>query len=288
MKRRDHIETERDLIEARRGAQGLVGPESTAWKINAEVATLLGWGSAMVMQFAHPLVAAGVADHSAFAKSTRARPARLHGTVRAMLALTFGTHDDALHATAGINTIHDYVQGHLPAPAGIYPAGTPYSAHDPELLRWVQATLLECLPRAYELFVGPLTAAEKDRYCHEASFAGGLLGIPEGFLPASTTELDVYMAEMLASGQIAVTPAARSLARELMNPFYPRVLWPLYWPLKLATIGLLLPDIRAAYGYPWSRREEQALRTFGWLVRHTLPALPSPLRRWPPARRAAT
>jgi uncharacterized protein (DUF2236 family) len=96
------------------------------------------------------------------------------------------------------------------------------------------------------------------------------------------------MAEILASGHIAVTPAARSLARELMNPFYPRVLWPLYWPLKLATIGLLLPDIRAAYGYPWSRREERALRTFGWLVRRTLPALPSPLHRWPAARRAAT
>ncbi len=288
MKRRDHIETEQDPIESRRRAQGLVGPESTAWKINAEVATLLGWGPAMVMQFAHPLVAAGVADHSAFAKSTRARPGRLHGTVRAMLALTFGTHDEALHAAAGINTIHDYVQGQLPAPAGIFPAGTPYSAHDPELLRWVQATLLECLPRAYELFVGPLTAAEKDHYCQEASGAGALLGIPEGFLPASTTELHAYMAAMMASGQIAVTLTARSLARELMNPFYPRLLWPLYWPLKLATIGLLLPDIRDAYGYPWSRREEQALRIFGWLVRHTLPSLPSLIRRWPAARRAAT
>jgi ER-bound oxygenase mpaB/B'/Rubber oxygenase, catalytic domain len=39
----------------------------------------------------------------------------------------------------------------------IFPKGTPYSAHDPALLAWVHATLLEMNLRAYELFVGPLT-----------------------------------------------------------------------------------------------------------------------------------
>jgi len=285
MKRRGHADPEGDTTRSRRVAKELAGPRSVAGKINAEVATLLGWGPAIVMQFAHPLVAAGVADHSAFARSTHARPGRLYGTVRAMLALTFGSHDKALRAAAGINTIHDYVHGRLPESAGIFPAGTSYSAHDPELLRWVQATLLDCLPRAYQLFVGPLTRAEKDRYCQEASGAGSLLGIPEGFLPTTNSELRTYMAAMMASGQIAVTPAARALARELMHPFYPRLLWPLYWPLKLTTIGLLPPAIRTAYGYPWSHREERALRTFGWLVRHTLPVLPSPLRHWPASRR---
>ncbi|MDQ3327180.1 MAG: DUF2236 domain-containing protein [Chloroflexota bacterium] len=285
MKRTAQADPQRDASRSRQVAAGLAGPGSVSGKINAEVATLLGWGPAIVMQFAHPLVAAGVADHSAFARSTRARPGRLHGTVRAMLALTFGTRDEALRAAAGINTIHDYVHGRLSAAAGIFPAGTPYSAHDPELLRWVQATLLDCLPRAYKLFVEPLTEAEQDRYCQEASGAGSLLGIPEDFLPADSTELRAYMAAMLASGQIAVTPAARALSWELMNPFYPRLLWPLYWPLKLATIGLLTPEIRTAYGYPWSRREERALRAFGWLVRHTVPVLPSPLRHWPASRR---
>ena len=49
-----------------------------------------------LLQAAHPLIAAGIADHSQFRSSARAAVARLHGTVRAMLALAFG--DPAEHA----------------------------------------------------------------------------------------------------------------------------------------------------------------------------------------------
>ena len=40
-------------------------------------------------------------------------------------------------------------------PAGAFPAGASYSAHDAELLRWVHATLLDSIPLTYELLVGP-------------------------------------------------------------------------------------------------------------------------------------
>ncbi|MCK6592271.1 MAG: DUF2236 domain-containing protein, partial [Polyangiaceae bacterium] len=64
-----------------------------ARKINREIVVLVGWVPAILMQFAHPLVAAGVADHSAFRSRPRARLERLRSTVRSMLSLTFGSPD---------------------------------------------------------------------------------------------------------------------------------------------------------------------------------------------------
>ena len=62
--------------------------------------------------------------------------------------------DRQLMTAAGINTIHDRVHGMLRAPAGAYAGGEKYSAHDPELLRWVHATLLESVPSNFKPSVG--------------------------------------------------------------------------------------------------------------------------------------
>ncbi len=281
---RTHLETAERVVSE---FGTLTQAESVSRRINSETVMLIGWGPAILMQFAHPLVAAGVADHSAFATTptpaTRLR--RLHGTLSAMLDITFGTPEQVARATEGINRIHDYVHGHLGETVGVFSAGTWYSAHDPELLRWVHATLSFCLPRTYELYVGPLTEEEKDRYCLEASLAAPLLGIPENYLPTNWAELEEYMERMVASGQIAVGRDARELAHELLSPLYPRVLWPLYWPARLAMFGVLPPSIRQAYGFPWSEGHERALRSSAALVRYTLPVLPSLVRHWPAARR---
>src|SRR6185312_12996405 len=118
----------------------------------------------------------------------------------------------------GINAIHDRVHGQLRAQAGPFEAGHQYSAHDPELLRWVHCTMLEVFPRTYRLYVGPLSDAEWDRYCAEASRVEPLLGVPDGFLPSSLSELRAYMRQMLASGQIAVSAESRTLAHEILHP----------------------------------------------------------------------
>jgi uncharacterized protein (DUF2236 family) len=255
-----------------------------AQKINGEIVVLLGWGPAILMQFAHPLVAAGVAQHSTFSTAARGRMYRLHHTVQAMLALTFGTPTQASHAASRINAIHDRVHGSLHAPTPVFPQGFPYSAHDPALLRWVHATMLYMLPRTYELYVGPLAPEEKDRYCAEASTIAPLLGIPVGYLPTSTSALRCYMDEMLAGGTIAVTATARALARELVYPPFPRPARPLLWLIQLATIGLLPPAIRKAYGFGWSPWQEAALRLSARLVRGFLPLVPPTFRYWPVAR----
>ena len=262
-------------------------PDRTTWRIHREVVVLAGWGRAILLQLAHPLVAQGVADHSGFARDRRGRVRRLERTLRAMLALTFGTAEEAGEAAAAINAIHDRVNGRLPNGAGRFGAGTAYSAHDPALLAWVHATLVDTFLLTYERFVAPLTPAERDRYCLEAGAAAPLLGIPPGALPRSTQELGAYTERMMESGEIAVTPTARSLAREILRPGLPWPASPLLVLARLTTVGLLPPAIRQAYGLAWSGRRERAL---GWLacaVRHALPVLPPLVRHWPAARRAA-
>jgi len=257
-----------------------------SWKIHGEVALLLGWGSAILLQFAHPLVARGVADHSGFRQGLLAPWRRLHRTLHAMVTLTFGGEEGAASTARAINAVHDRVQGTLTEAEGPFPAGTRYTAHDPALLSWVHATCLHAFMRTYELYVASLTAEEKDRYCAESRAAAPLLGIPEGCLPRSQAQLDAYLARMLASGEIVVTATARRLAREMLAPPGLRHLWPVSWLLQVIAVSLLPASIREAYGFRWTARHRGALVALAWLVRRVRPLVPPPLRLWPAARAA--
>ena len=89
------------------------GPDSVTWKVNREVIVVAGWGRAILLQLAHPAIAAGVHDHSSFRGSLLSSFRRLHSTVGAMLSLTFGDTEQMITAAAGINTIHDRVRGRV-------------------------------------------------------------------------------------------------------------------------------------------------------------------------------
>ena len=260
---------------------------SVARKINRERVVLLGWGRAILLQIAHPLVAAAVADHSPFGEDLRGYLQRARRTVGAMLRLTFGTDDEARRVVAGITAIHGQVHGTLREAAGIFPPDTAYSARDPRLLCWVYATLLDSLPLAYELFVGPLTLEEKDRYCVEAIPAGSQFGIDTELLPRRFDDLQCYMQRMLTSGELCVTPRARSLAQALLAPPLGPAAAPLFLPARLATVGLLPETIRDGYGFHWDARQDRRLRKTATIVRRARSFVPPLLREWPAARRVA-
>ena len=69
----------------------------------------------------------------------------------------------------------------------------------------MHGTLLESIPLTYELLVGPLTQSERDRYCAEAAIMEPLLGMPAGWLPRSSAQLNDYMRDMFDGGRIAVS-----------------------------------------------------------------------------------
>ncbi len=251
-----------------------------AEEINGERLVVLGWGRAILMQIAHPMVAAGVADHSTFRDKPVSRYTRLHSTIQSMLALTFGPPAERQAAIDRINAIHDRVNGRLKAPAGRFAAGTPYSAADPALLLWVEATLRDSMPLAYETFVAPLGRKGREAYVLEGEDVAAALRIPLGDRPTTLDGLNRYLDEMLAGDALAVTPAARELAQEVIAPPYSRALGPVSRLNRLATIGLLPPRLRREYGFSWTTDDETALARWASRTRRLRRLCPDRLARW--------
>ena len=256
------------------------GPDSITWKINREIVVVAGWGRAILLQLAHPAVAAGVHDHSSFRGSLRSGVRRLHSTVGAMLSLTFGDTEQMISAAAAINAIHDRVRGRRHDAEG-----KAYSAHDPDLQRWVHATLLESIPLTFERLVGPMTVRERDRYCLESAIMEPLLGMPDGWLPRDSAQLDSYMRDMLAGGSLVVTDTSRALARAMLYPPQWQLAWPALRAMQLLTIGSLPPAIRQAYGFEWRARDARAFARWTAVLRTSRRLLPPLAREWPMARR---
>jgi uncharacterized protein (DUF2236 family) len=255
-------------------------------RINAERLALLGWGRAILLQLAHPLVGAGVYEHSAFRRaSTRVATRRLHATIHAMLSLTFGTDAERATALAAIRAIHQRVHGHLAMPVGPFAAGTPYSAEDPALVLWVHLTLLESVPLAYEQFVQPLSAQERDVYCAEAAWVAEALGARPEDVPRSWDTMRAQMQCIYGSGAITVGPQARELARAVLWPGLGRVVPPAGWLNRLVTIGLLPPHIREQFGFKWTARHQRLLDAATPLIRGAHRYLPDRVTLWGAARR---
>lgn len=277
----ERFQHHRAAVRARLLRSGHVrpGPDSITWKINREMVMVAGWGRAVLLQLAHPSVAAGVHHHSSFRGSLLSSFRRLHSTVGAMMSLTFGDTEQMIATAARINTIHDRVRGCTHA------GGGEYSAHDPDLQRWVHATLLESIPLTYELLVGPLSLEERDRYCVEASIMEPALGMPAASLPREWAQLETYMREMLSNDSIAVTDTSRALARAVLYPPQWRIAWPAFRALQLITIGSLPSSIREAYGFEWRAKDARAFARWTTLLRTSLRLLPSFAREWPMARR---
>ena len=257
-----------------------------AQRVNREAVVVLGWGRAILMQLAHPLVAAGVGAHSRFDAGAVAYIARMRRTIGAMLSLTFGTEAQVRRTAGRINAIHRRVHGRLERAVGPYPPGTPYDATDPALLTWVHATLIDSQLRTYRLFVGPLTADEEDRYCTEAARVGPRLGVPTGRLPDTADRLECYLDEMEQERRLAVGDEARRVAAALLAPPGGRWVAPVLWLGRLTTIGLLPAPVRDRYGFAWRAQDARRLRSAAAGLRAVRRIVPPVLREWPAARRA--
>ena len=252
---------------------------------------LLGAGPrALLLQIAHPLVAAGVDEHCDF----RADPwRRLRGTLRSYLTIVYGTTAAARAEIRRLNALHRGIVG-------------------PGLRR----------PRSGAVAVGPRDARRLDdgreRRLDRAarpSAAGAVLrgdatdraGVrrPGGDAAAPTSRRSTRTgAEMLApAGPVQVSaarpraggrsscgrrsPGAAGASAGCRPPLYDWTLWP--------SIGLLPAIVREAYGLPWDARQrivsELARRRVACLAPaapHGLPPDAAGPRRRPPARGALT
>jgi uncharacterized protein (DUF2236 family) len=262
---------------------GLYGPDSITWKLTRESAMLLGGPRALLMQLAHPLVAAGVAQHSAFRDDPLTR---LRRTLDATLSLVFGCQRDAQAAAGQINRVHAQVRGRLPEASGRFPAGTPYDARDPELLMWVHATLVDTTLTVYPRYVEPLTEGQMAQFYEESKLTARMLGVPDEILPADLSAFRSYMDEMLASDDLGVAPFQAELGRAVLYPKVAGIPRPFFELGTAITIGLLPERLRRLYGLRFTPRRR---RLYGWspgIVRGIRPVLPRVARHMPQARAA--
>src|SRR5881628_1191039 len=140
---------------------GLFSPDSMLWRVNREGLAGLAGPRALMMELAHPLIAAGVDRHSNFKRDGLGR---LYRTLRAANDLTFGDVSAARHAARHIQRCHVQVAGTLQERVGSLPEGTSYYADDPHLKFWVLATLIDSTLLVHDMFIRPLAEDEKEAY----------------------------------------------------------------------------------------------------------------------------
>jgi uncharacterized protein (DUF2236 family) len=250
---------------------GLFGPHSILWRVNRESAVALAGTCAILMQFAHPKVAAGVSDHSRYQVDAAGR---LRRTLDLTLAIVFGPRPEAMQAVRAINARHRTVRG------------PGYSAMDPQLLLWVHATLVYSAIRGYRALVGPLTDAEADQYYQDTKEIGVLLGVPRGLYPGHVDAFEAYLREMIDSKEVAVGAAARRMADHVLHPGFRGVPRLAFAPLTVITAGLLPPAVREAYGLKWGRPQRAAFAACRAGLPRLVAIAPEPVRWLPPARDA--
>src|SRR5260370_4911561 len=119
-----------------------------AWRIDREAVLFLGAGRALLLQLAHPWVAAAVAEHS----RTFTDPiGRFHRTFDVVFTMVFGSLDQALAAARNLRRRHAMIVGLLPEAIGPFDKGSLYRANQVSALRWVHVILSETASMPYDL-----------------------------------------------------------------------------------------------------------------------------------------
>jgi uncharacterized protein (DUF2236 family) len=261
------------------------GRASVVRSVVADPVTALLVQRALVMEVAHPKVAAAVADHSHFQR----RPlTRAWVTVDAALRLVFGDEHVAREAARQIYGVHDRISGQLdgqldgqvPAPDAVLPPADghfdghhspdfhdgAYTAHDASLLTWVWATLVDTTETAFTRWVRPFDAVEANAFYDEMRSFARFLGIPDHLLPEDREEFSHYLEGVLGGELLGASAPSRSLARQVLwfdHRVVPSPLVRVERVLALATLDPRLLDRLEIH--PDRADRDLGARLDGWL-----------------------
>ncbi len=279
---------------------GLFGPGSVTWRVMREPRLLFAAGRALLLQAANPLVAQGAIDHSTYKTDPYGR---LERTVRWVTIVCFGTVREAERVSRRVTGLHGRVSGTLPAANATarIPAGTPYSADDPELLRWVHASFVDTMLAAHDALVGGLDRRERDAFVSEWDAVATLMGLSADRCWPTAAALRRYIDTQVKRGDALPGAGSREVAETVLHP---PVRSPLLRPgtetLAFIASGLLPADLRRGYGIAWTPAHTAAFATLARSMRLATAALPRRLRispvydlavarsegRWPQPRAA--
>lgn len=278
------LESALDVVRARAAgpAAGVFGPASLSWRIDREAAIFLGAGRALLLQLAHPWVAAAVSQHS----RTFVDPiGRFHRTFDVVFTMVFGTLDQALAAARHLHRRHAAITGALPDAVGPFDEGSRYCANEISALRWVHATLADTALMAHDLVLPALSAEERERYWDERRVFGALFGLTAADLPADWASFAAYNRAIVESGTLSVSAPARDIARQIFTGAGLRLRPPGWY--RALSVRMLPERLRADFGLDVDVRDSRAAdRALGW-IRRVYPRLPLRLRHVGPYQEAS-
>ena len=207
--------------------------------VHGDAAMFVGGIRAVLLQTLHPVAMQAVAEHSGYRGDMWGR---LHRTSRFLAVTTFGTADDARRAVTAVRGIHERV-------TGTTPDGTPYTAADPHLLRWVHVAEVDSFLRAHTVYgKDQLDQAGRDTYVAQAGEVARRLGATD--LPSTEAEVADALADFRP--ELRGTPEAREAVRYLLvKPPLPLVARPPYAVLTAAAVGLMPAWTRPQLRLPW-------------------------------------
>jgi uncharacterized protein (DUF2236 family) len=251
---------------------------SVARRVHGDRAVGLLYGQrALLIGALEPLTYTG----TMLSTNSRDRPfQRLARTAKIQETIFLGTRAEADAELARIHRMHEYVNGTLPEAAGNHPAGTPYSAYDPDLMLWTLAVIADSGRALYETMVRPLSDNEREGLWQDYLRFGELFGLERGQMPATHTEFIAWFDAKLASPDLQATPHALEMAP--LCAFEQPV--PLVARGNLALQnhvikGTLPPRVRRIFGIPWTAAHEASFRATAAAHRRARRLFPRPVRR---------
>lgn len=205
---------------------------------------------------------------------------RLARTAKIQETVFLGTRREADEALAKVRRLHERVKGELAEAAGPFPAGTPYSAFDPELMLWTLAVIADSGREMYETLVRPLDPEQREALWQDYVRFGELFGLPPSAVPATYAEFRDWFDGRLAAPDLTVTEHGREMAP--LVAFRQPVPAPARGNLAFQNHiikGTLPERVRRLFGIRWSRAHETGFRAFAAASRRTHDAFPYRMRR---------
>jgi uncharacterized protein (DUF2236 family) len=259
-------------------------PGSVTWRLAGDVRMLAGAGYALLLQVSHPVVGAGVAEHSDYRRDPWGR---LWRTLDYVNLSVFGGPQAAAEVGRRTRELHRRIRG-------TRPDGVRYHALEPAAFAWVHATLAHSMLRANALLAAPPTPWEQEVFYAEWRRLGRLVGVRERDLPAGLGAFRRYVEATIAD-TLEDNPTVQGVldtilrpARPDVAPLLPETAWralriPAAHAARVLTGGLLGPRLRERFGLGWSSADEAQLRVLSAVSRAAGPALPRGLRLYGPA-----
>ncbi len=240
---------------------GLFGPESITWKIMGDVSSFIGGIRALLIQAAHPEVAAGVANHSTYRDDPLGRLSR---TASYVTATAFGAMPEVEKSIKMVSSAHRPV-------VGTSSRGEKYSAGNPEMAAWVHNALIDSFLVAYQNF-GPflLKNEEADSYVYEQTNLGNLMKASP--LPENAASLSCWLSENPKVGSSKEGAEAVSFLKKPPLPFFTRIAYKILFNAAVVTMPI---ELREAIGVNPKKGSKTAGNFLTKVLRYALGSSPA-------------